>query len=138
MRLRNHFLKQLYLWVICCHYSYQKVTVQIRGLGLRYLHFFCSVCYCSLCLTYREPLRYGWMYLLCQYGALSLTLLYEVAVISLELFGYFICLNSSSEFHPLPIQYFSTCPPVYIKNKKGGGGGTGTCLHHSIKRNSSL
>ena len=43
MRLRNHFLKQLYLWVICCHYSYQKITVQIRGLGLRYLHLICQI-----------------------------------------------------------------------------------------------
>ena len=58
MRLRNPLLKQLYLWVICYHYSYQKITVQIRGLGHWYFHlicqgFFCSVRYCSSYLTYR-------------------------------------------------------------------------------------
>ena len=112
MRLRNPLLKQLYLWVICYHYSYQKSTVQIRGLGVWYLHLICQVfsvlSVTALYIWHTEPLRHGWMYLLCQYGALSLSLLYEVTVISLELFGYFICLNSSSEFHPLPIQYFST------------------------------
>ena len=58
----------------------------------------------------QSHLIHGWMYLLCQYGALSLSLLYEVTVISLELFSYFIWLNSSSEFHPIPMQYFSTWP----------------------------
>ena len=121
MRLRNPLLKQLYLWVICYHYSYQKITVQIRELGLWYLHLICQVfsvpSITALYIWHTEPLRHGWMHLLCQYGVLSLSLLYEVTVISPELFGYFICLNSSSEFHLLPIQYFSTCP-TYWKDKK--------------------
>ena len=114
MRLRNPLLKQLYLWVIRYHHSYQKITVQIRGLGLWYLHLisqlFSVPSVTALYIWHTERLRHGWMYLLYQYGALSLTLLYEVAVISLEFFGYFICLSSPPEFRPLPIQYFSTCP----------------------------
>ena len=57
MRLRNPLLKQLYLWVICYHYFYQKIADQIRGLGLCIFAFdlpgFCSVYYCSLYLAYR-------------------------------------------------------------------------------------
>ena len=118
MSLRNPILKQLYLWVICYHYSYQKITEQIRGLRLWYFHLICQVfsvpSVTALYIWHTEPLRHGWIYLLCQYGALSLSLLYEVTVISLELFGYFICLNSSSEFCPLPIQCFSICPKSWI------------------------
>ena len=90
MRFRNPLLKQLYFWVICYHYSYQKITVQIRGLRLWYFHFICQVfsvpSITALYIWHKEPLRYGWMYLLYQYGALSLTLLYEVAIISLGFF----------------------------------------------------
>ena len=112
MRLRNPLIKQLYLWVICYHYSYQKITVQIRGLGHWYFHlicqgFFCSVRYCSLYLTYRAN-KIWWDVSPMPICALSLSLLYELTVISLELFGYFICLNSNSEFRLLPIKYFST------------------------------
>ena len=102
----HSYSKQLYLWVICYHYSYQKIIVQIRELGLWYLRLICEVfsvpSVTALNMWHTEPLRQGWMYLLCQYGALSLT-------VSFELFGYSICLNSSTEFCPLPIQYFSTC-----------------------------
>ena len=121
MRLRNPLLKQLYLWVICYHYSYQKITVQIRGLGLWYFHLICQVfsvpSVTVLYIWHTEPLRHGWIYLLCQYGALSLSLLYEVTVISLELFGYFICLNSSSEFRPLPIYtvFFNLTHKCYVQ-----------------------
>ena len=124
MRLRNLLLKQLYLWVICYHYSYQKINVQIRGLGLWYFHLICQVfsvlSVTTLYIWHTEPLRHGWICLLCQYGALSLSLLYEVRVISLELFDYFICLNSSSEFCPLPIQYFSTWPTFSRKPNSAG------------------
>ena len=68
MTLRNPLLKQLYLWVICYHYSYQKITVQIRGLGLWYLHLICQVfsvpSITALYIWHKEPLRNGWMYLL--------------------------------------------------------------------------
>ena len=121
MRLRNLLLKQLYLWVICYHYYYQKITVQIRVLGLWYLHLIWQVfsvpSVTALYIWHTVPLRHEWIYLLCQYGALSLSLLYKVTVISLELFGYFICLNFSSEFHLLSIQYFSTWPIYWQTNR---------------------
>ena len=99
-------------------YGLSATTILIRRSLFKFLNLICQVfsvpSITALSIWHIELLRHGWMYLLCQYGALSLTRgsSYFTWVIWL-----LMCLNSSSEFRLLPMQYFSTCPKYILELK---------------------
>ena len=102
---------------VLCHYHNKNFDIISVRLGFWYLHFICQdfsvLSVTALYIWHTGPLRHEWMYLLCQYGALSLTVLYEVAVFSLELFWllyllefFWILSLTSSIFQPAPYPKF--------------------------------
>ena len=114
MRWKNPFLKQLYLWIICYHYSYQKITVQIFKFDLPV--FFCSVYYCSLNLTYRAIKTWMDVSPMPVWCTITNSIMWGSSYFTWVIW-LLLCLNSSSEFWLLPIQYFSTCPKYILELK---------------------